>query len=112
MCRAHLPIGIVLCLVVLSGCDKKACERYCSCGAYDAVTHSGFSDVTFYTDIEFESFEPGAPDCEEQCEKALDKETLACRSAFRRMAKCLDQLDCDIEECEDPIDDVEIECIE
>jgi hypothetical protein len=102
-------MGMVFCLVALFGCNKKACERYCSC---DDPAPSVLDDYYYndYSDVAFGSVVPGSPDCQEECEEALDQEDVGCRGAFRRMARCLDQLDCDYDECYDPINEMEIEC--
>ena len=102
MRRAHLIMGMVICFAVLSGCTKKACERYCSCDKGDmAPFDSGFR---------FASVDPDSPDCEEDCESAVAEEAVSCRIAFRRYARCMDQVECEQDECEDRIDDMNIEC--
>ena len=106
MSKAHLIMGMVLCFAVLSGCNKKACERYCSCDEMGPLDNY----YTGYSDIDLEGAVPGTSNCEDECEKALDEEDLECRGAFRRMARCLDQLDCEADECWDPIDEVDTRC--
>jgi hypothetical protein len=103
---AHVIMGMVLFVAVLSGCNKKACERYCSC---DELRPS-FVFESSDGGVAFASIDPRSSDCESECEDALDEEDGPCRLAFRSAARCLDQLDCDPLECEDPILDVESEC--